>query len=104
MSDQVKTRARRVEHEPIEGMPTIYTNSVVVGSSVFDFLLYFGQLRTAEEDVIKVDQLVRIAMSPQHAKSMIRILEEKLDEYEARFGPIPVAPVKLEDAGPEQPS
>ncbi len=34
-----------------------------------------------------------IIVSPQHAKRLMRALEENIARYEAQFGPIPEAPV-----------
>ncbi len=62
-----------------------YSNMQVVGSNETEFVLDFAYLAPNQRGG-KVTS--RIIMSPKHAKGMLRLLTERVRDYEARFGPI----------------
>ncbi len=66
----------------------LYTNSVDLKVSVYDFELVFGKVIAASDTRLEIEQKVSITMSPQHAKEFLRILQENVRNYELRFGPI----------------
>ncbi len=87
----------------------VYANSVSVAAGVYDIQLDFG-VEINQERV----PTARIAMSPQHAKSLQLLLKRVMEDYEANVGRIPLpaaleahlrdGSVKVEPEDPEQPS
>jgi hypothetical protein len=70
-----------------------YANSVAINGGPFDITLIFGlqQQPSPSQPVAQppVQEVVRVAMSWGHAKSMIPLLARMVAEYETKFGPIP---------------
>ena len=70
-------------------LPTIYSNATRFMASVYDFRLLFSeQMVTSEGEFVQVDR-ISVAMSPQHLKKLIRTMSVRIEEYEAKYGPIP---------------
>jgi hypothetical protein len=67
----------------------IYTNSVKIYISPYEFVLAIG-LQTIEEPEPK--HLVNIRMSPQHAKAMAKLFLKNVEEYEKSIGEIKLPP------------
>lgn len=72
----------RIDDDTAQGM---YSNMQVVGSNETEFVLDFAYLPPNTRGG-KVRS--RVIMSPKHAKGMLRLLSERVRDYEARFGPI----------------
>lgn len=73
----------------------IYTNSIEVGYSLFDFMFVLGRQTAREGNEVTVRQTSRVMLSPQHAKVFLGLLINKVAEYEEKFGTIPGAPGDL---------
>lgn len=72
---------------PQEKLEANYSNSVLMQTSPYDFIFNFGQQLG---NTLKVN--ARVAMSPQHAKSFLKILKDNIDQYERTFGEINLIP------------
>lgn len=71
--------------EDLVDIPEYYTDSVNFMTNIYGFTLEFGVMQAQEEPP---RQLVRIKMSPQHAKIMSLLLRKNVQEYERRIGTI----------------
>jgi hypothetical protein len=71
----------------------IYSNLAIITHSPAEFIIDFTRIVPG---VPKAKVLSRIITTPQHAKMLMKALEENVKKYEARFGEI-----KLEN-NPEQ--
>lgn len=60
-----------------------YANTVRVEATVYDFALRFGVLSQGQEA-----EHVVVRMSPQHAKSVLILLQRFMSRYEADIGPV----------------
>jgi hypothetical protein len=71
----------------------LYCNVLSVVISPFDFVFDFGYKtpEQAKAKSVEYEIVARIAMSPQHAKSMLPILKRMIKEYEDKIGHIPIA-------------
>ncbi len=69
--------------------PVLYSNTVHVEATVYDIGLMFGLLSEGAER-----QQVMVRMSPQHAKSLLLLLERFLGAFEREIGRIEL-PQKL---------
>lgn len=71
--------------EDLIDIPEYYTDSVNFMTNIYGFTLEFGVMQAQEEPP---RQLVRVKMSPQHAKIMSLLLRKNVQEYERRIGTI----------------
>ena len=69
------------EHEA-EG---IYSNLVLITHSPAEFVFDFTRILPGKP---KAKVYARIVMAPQHAKSLLKALEENIRKYEEQFGEI----------------
>lgn len=74
------------------GYRTVYSNQTLFGSTAFDFSMTFGEIVEVDADAknIKVEQRVRVVMSPIHFKIFAAICRANVQGYEERFGEIKV--------------
>jgi Protein of unknown function (DUF3467) len=63
-----------------------YANYFTVGHNAFEFLFDFGQIHT---DGKPPPLHTRIITTPVHAKTLLRLLQESVEQYEQLFGSIP---------------
>lgn len=64
---------------------TYYANRVEISGSTYDFEFKFGKASTLSENPVYD---IMINMSPQHAKALLYILAENIQNYEKTFGEI----------------
>ena len=65
----------------------IYTNSIGVSASVFDIKLLINYISDSTEKNEK-ENICEVAMSPQHAKAFLNVLQKTMKTYEENFGEI----------------
>jgi hypothetical protein len=63
----------------------IYSNMVMITHSPSEFILDFARVMPG---IPKAKVHARIVMTPQHAKLLLKALEENIKKYENRFGEI----------------
>jgi hypothetical protein len=63
----------------------IYSNLAMITHSPAEFVIDFTRMLPG---VPKTKVYARIIMTPQHAKSLVRALEENIEKYEKQFGEI----------------
>lgn len=63
----------------------IYANFAIINHTPAEFVLDFARIFPG---VPKAKIQTRIIMTPQHAKSLARALQENIEKYEASFGEI----------------
>lgn len=71
---------------------TLYANDTQMQVTPWDVRLIFGQISdipTKENPTAVIKRVGEVRMSPQHAKTVVRILSAQLDSYEQNIGPIP---------------
>ena len=100
LSSRTITRVRN----PPDQIPVVYANSIEVSLSVFDMVLTLGHVLDASEENITIHQIMKVALSPQHALVLSRLLAENLLEYQKQFGPIPEPPPDEQAIVSAQPS
>ncbi len=70
---------------PPERMEARYSDFAIISKNALGFNIDFGQRIPGGENIHLVS---RIAMSPQHAKLLSKVLSENLENYEEKFGEI----------------
>jgi hypothetical protein len=64
-----------------------YSDFALITKNMVGFSFDFGQQLPGSKEV---NVISRIALSPQHAKLFLRVLEKNLKEYENEFGTISI--------------
>lgn len=77
-SKHVHKNEAKVNLDPSK-IPVLYTNSVFVSSDDYGVTLDFAQRvgPTADQTIVS-----RVGMSAEHAKSLVKVLNENLEKYE----------------------
>jgi hypothetical protein len=73
---------------------TIYANATRIGLSAYDVRLTFGIIVEAEPGKAVNQDQITVIMSPQHAKAVIKIMQDNLPIWEAQYGKMPDAKTK----------
>jgi hypothetical protein len=77
-----------VEEKPAE---PVYVNAFSCSISPYDITFAFGRMTPEEREGSRdFRPVVRLVMSPTHAKALSQILQALLGEYEKRVGEVPV--------------
>ena len=77
----------------------IYSNSVQVRVTVWDFLLVFGLVHQESAEQVDVKNALGVYLSPQQAKALWNILGQNLAQYEQTFGALALEP-QMHSKGP----
>jgi hypothetical protein len=67
-------------------IPRYYCNVVGIDAGAFDFIFKFGLKKKRNNPVSDEDFDIEIIMSPQHAKSLLEVLNQVVANYEKEFG------------------
>jgi hypothetical protein len=71
----------------------VYSNFVGMEMTIYDMTLIFASKRAGENPQVTADDIVaEVVMSPQHAKSFLKMFEKNLKDYEEAFGEINIDP------------
>ena len=70
---------------PPQNAEAKYSDFAAVGKNSLGFTLDFGQRMPGGKSIQIVS---RVAMSPQHAKLLKKVLEKNIEDYEDKFGDI----------------
>lgn len=70
----------------------LYSNSVQVKMSVWDFQLVFGTMSSSSPDEVTFTSKQGIYLSPQQAKALFNVLGQNLQQYENTFGELSLEP------------
>lgn len=71
-------------------LTAVYANFVRTHLTFWDIKLQFGQISPGEKGGARAKEVVRLYMSPMHAKATLELLKRQVAEYEKRFGEIPL--------------
>ena len=83
----------KVDDPIAQGM---YSNFQIVGSNETEFVLDFAYVQPQQP---RGKVRARIILSPKHAKSLLRLMQERVRSYEAQFGEISVPRPSLVPSG-----
>ena len=90
-SEQKENKQKRIR--------TVYSNIVRIGHSPYEFMLDFGQFQPEGK---RAFMDVRIIVSPQHAKAILKALKENIAGFEEKHGRIGIKSDDMkEDTDPE---
>lgn len=69
-------------------VPNIYSNMVRITTSFFDIRFLFAEAIAVSDGKGVAVPHITIAMSPEHAKALAKVLINTIEKYEERFGEI----------------
>jgi Protein of unknown function (DUF3467) len=90
----------RAPETPAAVPPAAFCNVAQISHTNHEFFLEFGQFSPQIDQSgkprspVQVQLVARLAMTPQHAKDLLRALEENVSRYEAMHGAIVSRPLK----------
>ena len=85
MADQKKNQKQLNLELPEEIAEGTYSNLAIISHSSSEFVVDFIRL---VPNVPKAKVKSRIILTPQHAKRLMRALQDNVKRFEAQFGPI----------------
>ena len=85
MADQKQKQQKLNLELPEEVAEGIYSNLAIISHSSSEFVIDFVRL---VPNVPKAKVKSRIIITPQHAKRLMRALQDNVKRFEAQFGPI----------------
>lgn len=91
----VKEEQKNVINIDLTGVDPVYSNMVNIIHGPFDFTFNFVKVSPPTGDVV-----ARVMMSPQHAKALLKALQENIGKYENSFGEIKDTPDRPAPSGP----
>ena len=70
---------------------TLYVNDTQIQISPWDFRFLLGVIVSTPDDrsSVRIQQVGEVRMSPQHAKTVARVLLQQIQNYEEHVGQIP---------------
>jgi hypothetical protein len=74
------------ESQPQLCPPALYVNFLRISPAESEFFLHFGQLPQGETRAAHL--AASLVTTPQHAKAMLRVLQEAVERHEQRFGEV----------------
>jgi hypothetical protein len=81
--------SQQLESVRSERFASIYSNATNLEVTPWDFKFIFGVLvKPPTGSIPKIESLTEVIMSPQHAKALLGILENNIQEYEKKIGKI----------------
>jgi hypothetical protein len=86
MSPEQRTVNIEIGDKEWEG---VYSNFVIITHSSSEFVLDFARMLPGAQ---KAKVFARILTTPQHAKALLRTLEDNIKKFEAEHGEIKLAP------------
>lgn len=82
----LRAQQRAVRFTRPADYPTAYANNAQVTMSNWDFRIDFGEVVSADDKEIVIQQRIGVVMSPQHTKALAQVLTKNVEEYEKSFG------------------
>jgi hypothetical protein len=98
MSEKAPVQQLLPESVRSDKFVSFYSNNTFLDVTPWDFKFIFGSFQKSETPgkMPRVENMVEIIMSPQHAKALLGVLNHHVQEYEKQIGEI-----KLPMPGPQ---
>ena len=84
MEDKKQKRQLNIEL-PEDILEGVYSNMAMINHSPTEFVLDFIRMMP---NMPKAKVKARVVLTPHHAKSLLKVLTDNIDKYEANFGKI----------------
>jgi hypothetical protein len=77
----------KVDAAPEDEFPSVYSNAVSFVATPYDLRLNFSEVKPKAGKLINAP-VVGVAMSWEHAKALVEILQTSISNHETDFGPL----------------
>jgi hypothetical protein len=95
-----KGQISEIVNQQTSNFVSVYSNNVAFTLNFFDLAMIFGEMVAFNPGgAATVEQKARVVMSLPHAKLFSMLLLHQIQQYESRFGIVPLPP--LEGLAPE---
>lgn len=84
------TKRQPIKRVRTEDFRIAYSNGCTIINTARDIQFIFGHLLMGTDNQFFVNEHTLVAMSPQHAKSVLFLLEKRVKEWEAANGEITI--------------
>jgi hypothetical protein len=74
--------------KPEGGVPLFYSNHFLIGNTVFDLRIVFGEVTDVIAGSVEITNRAHVSMSWLEAKALAEALTVYVKDYEAKNGPI----------------
>jgi flagellar protein FlaG len=81
---EARTREERVASD----YRSAYANNVSVTITPWDFRFQFGKVQESDRDRFVLEHQSEVFLSPPQAKALLKVLQNKVDQYEEELGKI----------------
>jgi len=85
---QAKRQQPEMESRQAPEFRSLYSNNIHLRMLPWDIQLTFGEILSADESKVVVESRVAVNLSPQTAKSLLKVLAGIVQRYEAQIGEI----------------
>jgi hypothetical protein len=92
--------SREIEVHQRDTFMSLYSNNISVGVTAFDIKLIFGEILSADERKLVIENFLAVNLSPQTGKSLLNVLSGQIDAYERQFGEIRYTPIHPQSETP----
>ena len=93
-----KTRRSRIIRRNSSTHTSTWSDSAHLVTGFFGLKITFGEVMNVDQEsnTIEIEDRLTVSMSPEHALSLSKLLQQQIRIYEERFGTIRQAPSSLE--------
>jgi len=81
-------KTRPVKRTKAPEYVTVYSNNAEIQLTPWDFRIRLGHIQQATENLLEIEDVAAIYMSPPHMKAFVEAASQNLAKYESLFGPI----------------
>jgi Protein of unknown function (DUF3467) len=85
---QVNSQARETEYRQAADFDSHYANSVQLKVTPWDIQCIFGKILSLDEMKMVIENELAVYISPQTAKSLLKVLAGVVQQYEEKIGEI----------------
>jgi len=90
MPEEPTTTGHKVNNIKASDFKSVYSNNVEMRTAYFDTVFIFGEVQGLEDNVLTVEQKLRVVMTPPQTKIFLLLLTQQVHSYEEKFGPIKI--------------
>jgi hypothetical protein len=87
-NDQAQNQQREVEYRESSNFTSLYSNNVSLKLTPWDVQLVFGKILSLDTTKMVIENEVSVYVSPQTAKSLLKVLTGIVQQYEDKIGEI----------------
>ena len=96
-ANQPQQQPREVEYRQATNFMSLYSNNIQLRLMPWDIQLTFGEILSANATKMVIENRLAVNLSPQTAKSLLKVLAGIVQRYEEEIGEIRYGEIKVEE-------